>query len=979
MNNHKRLLIPLLLSLWTAVLPLSALNRQAIADTLTALIRQEAYVAPVEINRIRVQNNRVNIYTNRALSTVSLSDKQVRDIRLLMSELILGNRQGKISVYSDGYEIGELVTARYRHRPKQARYTLENTTPWVTNTSTPYTVSRGLNGKHIALWGSHGRYYHQDMQTWLWQRAKLWTTVEDVFTSSYTRTYLVPMLENAGAVVVQPRERDVQPVEQIVDDTEAQTVGNDVFVPAADAGWGRYAAPLIEQQNPFAMGHYRVAKSATKATGELRYIPSLAEGEYAVYVAYKTLPNSTDKACYTVVHKGQKTHFSVNQRMGSGTWVYLGTFAFDSIAANNYVSLTNADGYGQAVSADAVKFGGGMGDIARYPQPEYIGNIPSSQHFAAEDIPTVDSAQLKANQALATVSGMPRYLEGARYWMQYAGIPDSVYNFTGSRNDYVDDYAARGEWVNYLAGGSVANPKQAGLHVPLHASLAFHTDAGVKRHDSIVGTLLIYTDHDDLQQHTYPAGGNRLINRDLGDYVQTQITQDLQGYCPHWTRRQLNNASYAEARRPKVPAILLELLSHQNFNDMRFGLDPRVKFTVSRAIYKGILRFMHEQYGSQYVVQPLPVQAMQMQRTDNTIRVSWQPTEDPIEPTATPAYYVVYTRKDNGDWDNGVKVTTAAYSFTAEQGVQYAIRVAAGNAGGISLPSEILAAYIAPEEKGRVLILNGFTRVSGPEWFEDSLYAGIYPQAQAVPYGRDISYIGEQYDYRTTAPWNNDEDSGWGACYSDHQTRLTAGNTFDYPVLHGRVLAAAGYSYISSSVAVDSIAGCDMVDVILGKQKTTVLGTDTAFHCMPPALQRLLTDYLERGGRVLLSGAYIAGDMQSAADKAFIRDYLHYDYRASHASRVGEVRVESGLPTGTYAFRSTPNEERLHTENPDGLLPVGGNTYRIARYTDTGVIACVGYRDPQPQGSRTLCWSFMLESAQDFDTLYRQSVDWLLQ
>ena len=34
--------------------------------------------------------------------------------------------------------------------------------------------------------------------------------------------------------------------------------------------------------------------------------------------------------------------------------------------------------------------------------------------------------------------------------------------------------------------------------------------------------------------------------------------------------------------------MLLELLSHQNFADMRYGSDPRFKFLVSRAIYKGI-------------------------------------------------------------------------------------------------------------------------------------------------------------------------------------------------------------------------------------------------------------------------------------------------------------------------------------------------------------------------------------------------------
>ena len=108
--------------------------------------------------------------------------------------------------------------------------------------------------------------------------------------------------------------------------------------------------------------------------------------------------------------------------------------------------------------------------------------------------------------------------------------------------------------------------------------------------------------------------------RDLGDYMQSQIVNDVRAlYTPHWQRRQLQNSSYAEARHPKVPGVLLELLSHQNYNDMRYGLDPRVKFTISRAIYKSMLRFIHAQYGTELVVQPLPVQAMQMSREDKQL------------------------------------------------------------------------------------------------------------------------------------------------------------------------------------------------------------------------------------------------------------------------------------------------------------------------------------------------------------------------
>ena len=673
----KRILL-ILCILFQVTISTYAIDKQVLADTLTQIAQSHAYVGKVTVSRIRVRNSHIHVYTNATLSHISFTASEVRNIRSLVSQLVLGNNQGKVTIYSENLELGELITNLHKNRPSHMRYTLDQVPAWVRNISQPYSSPNGLSGKHIALWGSHGRYYHQTMEQWLWQRAKLWTTVEDVYTSSYTMPFLVPMLENAGAVVVQPRERDTQEVEDVVDEVEAiRRLGEEAkgkWVKGEGTGWGEdNDEVLLEGENPFEKGGYMLAPVSNKEIIELRYTPHpLPAGEYAVYVSYKSLPNSTTAAKYTVVHRGQKTEFEVNQQMGGGTWVYLGTFAFDADSNNNYVTLSNAGKGNAVVTADAVKFGGGIGNVARYPQPDKVENTPSSQDIQLRET-EVDSAQLLANQQWAETSGMARYLEAARYWMQYAGIPDSIYNYTDSRNDYTDDYCCRGMWVNYLAGGSQVNPKQAGLGVPLHLSLAFHSDAGVKR-DSIIGTLMIYTDFDNDKSKTYPTGISRQLARDYGDYMQSQIVNDVRAlYAPHWMRRHLQNSSYAEARYPKVPAVLLELLSHQNYEDMRYGLDPRVKFTISRAIYKGMLRFIHAQYGTELVVQPLPVQQMAMKRLGERLEISWEATEDVLEPTAKPTYYVVYTRQDDGDWDNGVRVKNKSYTFTPTPGTRYDI------------------------------------------------------------------------------------------------------------------------------------------------------------------------------------------------------------------------------------------------------------------------------------------------------------------
>ena len=85
--------------------------------------------------------------------------------------------------------------------------------PWVTNASSIVDASRGLKGRHLALWASHGRYYDNNRNQWQWQRPLLFCTTEDLFTQTIVVPYLIPMLESAGAIVFSPRERDWQAME----------------------------------------------------------------------------------------------------------------------------------------------------------------------------------------------------------------------------------------------------------------------------------------------------------------------------------------------------------------------------------------------------------------------------------------------------------------------------------------------------------------------------------------------------------------------------------------------------------------------------------------------------------------------------------------------------------------------------------------------------------------------------------------------
>ena len=165
----------------------------------------------------------------------------------------------------------------------------------------------------------------------------------------------------------------------------------------------------------------------------------------------------------------------------------------------------------------------------------------------------------------------------------------------------------RADWVAWMSGGSVVNPKQEGKGIPFDVSLAFHTDAGVTDGKTAVGTLAIYTLKSKGSQKN-PSGGDRMTNRHLADAIQSQIVHDLRELQDSkWSRRWTWDRSYYESRVPPCPAILLELLSHQNFRDMRYGLDPQFQFDASRAVYKGILKYLSNRYNQPYTVQPLPI------------------------------------------------------------------------------------------------------------------------------------------------------------------------------------------------------------------------------------------------------------------------------------------------------------------------------------------------------------------------------------
>lgn len=825
----------------------------------------------------------------------------------------------KLTIMAGGLPIEQLVAGSKCEKgmPNAWGKTEYEGAPWVMNDSRPYFVSHGLFDRHLSLWASHGRYYDGKKDRWKWQRPNLFGTTEDLFTQTIVIPYLIPMLENAGAVVFTPRERDWQKNEVIVDNGGRGYVedsGKETWKTAQEKGFAYHAGTYRDGENPFAQGTARAVKATKKAdVSWASYQPNIPQGgKYAVYVSYQSLKNSVSDAQYIVMHKGQRTVFKVNQQMGGGTWVYLGTFDFDRGNNEfNRVVVTNSSSESGVVTTDAVRFGGGMGNIERG----------------------------------GSCSGMPRCLEGARYSAQWAGAPYSVYSSKNGSDDYGDDINVRSNMTNWLAGGSTYVPTLEGKKVPIELSLAVHSDAGYTTvNDSIIGSLAICT--TSFNDGRLNSGVSRMVSHDFADSLLTGLQRDISGKYRKWTRRYLWDRNYSETRKPEVPSAIIETMSHQNFADMRRGLDPNFRFTLARSLYKTILRFVNGNHSVPSVVQPLPVSNFRIERNSSGgLRLSWIAEKDEQEPTAVPTSYIVYTSEDGMGFDNGTVVYTSSFDFEAKKGVNYCFKVTALNRGGESFPSETLAAYLSKSAHAKdILVVDGFSRLSGPAVVDDYSRQGFDLGSDiGVSYGLTAGWNGRQQCFDKSRAGSEGEGS-LGYCGDELAGRFIMGNNRDGSVCHVKDIAMSGaYNVVGCSLeALDNnlvkLDHYNLVDIAFGLQRNDGHSL-VVYKTFSETLQSKLRSYAKSGGRILVSGAYVGSDMTQPHERSFMSDVLKTTFTGTDTN-AGNNMVD-GLGLSFDIIRQI-NDRHFAATSVDRIAACDGRSFAAMRYQD-GSTAGVAY------------------------------------
>ena len=528
-----------------------------------------------------------------------------------------------------------------------------------------------LADKTVYLSQCHGWYWHDDYEDWYTQRPNLFDTVEDFHNPEGMNQYLMRYLLNAGARVVTVKESDLGSAMVIVDDGDGgyTEAGTAEWADSVQPGFASGLAPYPYGTDPFELGGNRYVETDETATASATWVPQIpADGSYQVYVSYSQDGSRAPDAHYIVTHAGGTTDAYVDQRRHGSTWVYLGRFPFRAgqDATRAAVTLSNDSSVpGSIVSADAVRFGGGEGDVSRGGQ----------------------------------VSGHERWEEAAVYYTQFAGAPTSVYDPYGdgdgsdpsSRSRFADWEHESGEDAIYLSWHSNACG-----------------DCGASGTSTYVYGPCGPGECNDFEG----VEGSW----ELAEAVQGRLVETIdQRWQADWPDRGVRVAWFSEvspSNNDETPAALVELAFHDTESDTALLKHPRFRRDVSRAMLHGIIDYFAGEDGVAPAYPPEPPIQLRVQSDgQGSLEIAWDPPPSGA-PLGDPAVdYRVYLSLDGRGFDDGADVDTTTIRIEGLHGYEpLFVRVTAVNDGGESFPTATLGAIPTPEDT-RILLVDGFDRL----------------------------------------------------------------------------------------------------------------------------------------------------------------------------------------------------------------------------------------------------------------------------
>ena len=735
-----------------------------------------------------------------------------------------------------------------------------------------------LSGKAVYLNPGHGYYWHETL-SWTVQRGFVQNNVEDFSNVDLINQYLAAYCYNAGADVFSVRELDFNTNMVIADNDDGSPnyveSGSDWFDSSLD-GFANGHIPYISGEDPFSYGTNRLVECVVGTpTNWATWTPDIPEsGWYHVYVSHGAYSNRSPQAHYRIFHAGGETDYYLDQRMRRFTWIHIGTYYFEAGGTNKVVLYNDSTSTSHYISADAVRFGGGMGLISR---------------------------------GSSGTSGKPRRDEEARYHIQFSGSP----YYDGSSHDMSDGWTYRPRFGRWLKEGAEAY----GASEQDSVFISSHTNA----FDSSVSGLgtFVYTGYDGTWHDTFR------------NYVHDEVKNDLyNGYSTDFDNHGSGKkyGTYGENNPNNVgdimPIFLGEWLFHDNASDMNMYHDPKFRQMMARAICQGIVKFWANRNGTSVNLLPEPPRNFKcVQQSTTSVQLNWDaPVYGGTIVGDAATGYKVYQSTHGRGFPPATAVTgTSTTIESLIPGTTYYFYITATNAGGESFPTEVLAVKLAVEDTTpKLLVVNGFDKLDKSTRLQ-------------------VSYSG-------------------GTLYRQIYHRM---NTFDYIVEHGKAI-----DNYSSPVAFDSCedevlgdfnlsdyAGVIWIGGIQAEVDTGDTTVDTSFTS---SQQAQIAAYLSGGGKMFVSGAEIAWELDRSGGTTWVDTTLKANYVSDDADSFTVTGSSGSIFSGLGVLGFDDGTGPAYKVNwPDVIEPLGsavsafeyggstGSGIAIDNFEDSG-----GWKDP---------------------------------
>ncbi|KJE96936.1 hypothetical protein CAOG_09051 [Capsaspora owczarzaki ATCC 30864] len=488
--------------------------------------------------------------------------------------------------------------------------------------------------------------------------------LQDLYTNEISIRYVQEYLANAGASVHSTRERWFDtPTEVIINDVDTATAKKVTYT---GSGWDSATSVAGYGSNQ----HW--VPGSTSESAQATFTATLTTSGY--YPVYMTWPATSNRGSpdIRITHSGGIQTVSVPMYQFDSIFVYLGRYYFTA-AAGIKVEITNKMTVisGKFAMVDAVRVGCG-----------------------------------------ASTAGIPRWKLSAQDFLYY--MSQGQYSTLGlqvaanSAPTLDTDYLARAKFSTYMFNQKLdinfANT-QVGSDW-LYAGIGASGGSG-----SGVSTVTPNTNPSGLSATLYTACSTAATSVRVN--VQQATGQNNQGGSLDASKTELT-------QNTKMPSFITYTIDVFNSTEMGLMAKESYRETLGRAIYKGIHKYF---VPSSPTIIPLPVTNLYTVSRTDSVALCWVQPTDPLESSATPTAYKLYTSTDGRGWDAGVIFGPTGANVALEGNfgnsvcggtrlvavdTQYYFKVVGVNAGGEALTKLTVAGYRNSGSSPRILVVDAF-------------------------------------------------------------------------------------------------------------------------------------------------------------------------------------------------------------------------------------------------------------------------------